>query len=259
MENILVTAIHRVVFVGKKEYTEKSSTFSNKLLHHELIFHISGHAKVTFDDQILFTQADTIRFLPAGNWREYRVDREEAGECIDIVFDANVPIAEKAFTQRVENQVRMKALFQKLFAVWVGREEGYYYECMALFYQILAELQKKNYLPGRQYQTIKPAIAYIDEHFTDGKISMDFLAQCCGISTSYLKKLFVRKFGISPNRYIIQRKIHFACDLLLMHRYSIAQVAAMCGFEDVSFFSRQFKEYVGVAPTVYSREYQSSK
>ena len=120
-------------------------------------------------------------------------------------------------------------------------------------------MQKQNYIPQNQYDSIKPAIEYILANFLKSKISVPFLADKCNISEVYLKKLFVKKFGMSPIRYIIQLKINHACDLLRSGQYTVSRISELCGYDNVYFFSRQFKEYVGTSPTVFAEKYISSK
>ena len=69
-----------------------------------------------------------------------------------------------------------------------------------------------------------------------------------------------RETGFSPTtvkRYIIQKKINYACELLLLGRYSINQIAELCNFSDVYYFSKQFKEQMGVSPTEYIKKHKS--
>jgi AraC-like DNA-binding protein len=62
-----------------------------------------------------------------------------------------------------------------------------------------------------------------------------------------------------PSKYIIQMKINFATELLRSGLYSITQIADMCGYETPYFFSRQFKEYVGLSPTDFAEKFKVSK
>ena len=255
-----ITNINRVILVGKDEYKEKVISFTNnKSTHNELIYHISGKSIVSFNGQVLETSENTIRFLPAGEIKEYTVDRIERGECIDIVFDTNEPIVDAAFVLKLKQSEKIKSLFKKIFAVWVAKDDGYYFECVSIIYKIFAELQKTNYIPENQFLAIKPAIDYIENHFLDNKITSADITSCCDISYPYIKKLFVKKFGLSPVRYSIQLKINYACDLLKSGLYTISQIAEICGYKDVYFFSRQFKEYIGISPTDFINKYKSSK
>lgn len=146
-----------------------------------------------------------------------------------------------------------------MFSVWVAKNDGYYFECISLLYKIFAEMQKEIYIPEKQYNLIKPAIDFINENFMDRKISIETLAEKCGISESYLKRLFIKSFGVPPTKYIIQLKINYACDLLRSELYTVTQTAEMCGYNDVYFFSRQFKNQLGISPTEFINKYKSSK
>ena len=257
--NFIITEIRRIIYVGKDEYTEKRTSFSNFVNSNELIFHLSGHAMVYFNGKTLETTSGTVRFLPRGETSEYTVERITPGDCIDIFFHADRPISDEAFVLNITENDRIRALFKKAFSVWVSKREGYYFECISLLYKIFAELQKETYLPEKVFEKIKPALDYIDEHFRDEDISAEHLAELCGISYSYLKKLFLRKFGAPPKKYIINMRINYACDLLQSGLCTVSQTAEMCGYRDIYFFSRQFKEYMGISPSEFVEKYQSSK
>ena len=252
--------IKRVILVGKDEYREQVTSFtSNKTCCNELIFHLSGESTVFFNGKRLEITKDSIRFLPQGEIHEYIVKRKERGECIDIFFDTDVPVTNEAFVLKLKQSEKIKSLFKKIFSVWAAKNDGYYFECISIIYKIFSELQKKNYIPESQFNSIKPAIDYIERHFLDKKIATEELASCCAISYPYIKKLFVKKFGVPPIKYSIQLKINYACDLLKSELYTISQTAEICGYNDIYFFSRQFKEYMGLSPTDFINKYKSSK
>lgn len=251
---MVITQINGVVFVDKNRYPEKKTVFSGPLRSQELIFHFSGQNTVHFNGSVLEERAGTVRYLPQGAVAEYTVERSAYGACVDVFFHSDVPLAEEAFVLHLEENNRIGSLFRKLFALWVGKGSGYYPACMALLYQILAELQKRNYIPEKQYNQIRPAIRYLESHFPNPELSMEELAQLCGISYSYMKKLFLSKFGCPPKKYLIQRKLQYACDLLRTGQYTVTEIAGMCGFDSVPYFSRQFKAYMGVSPREFPGE-----
>ncbi len=260
--NFLITGITRAVFVGKNEYPQERVVFKNQVTHNELIYNFTGKNTVCFNGKIMNVEENMIRFLPKGENREYIVKNQKIGhgpECIDIFFDTDSPVTDEAFVMKCNNSEKVGNLFKKLFTVWVSKNDGYYFECISLLYKIFAEMQKTNYIRQSQYDAIKPAINYIENNFLEKKISVPLLAEKCRISESYLKKLFVKKFGVTPVKYVIQMKINYACDLLSSERYSISEVAEMCGYDNVYYFSRQFKEYVGTSPTLFMQRYKSSK
>jgi YesN/AraC family two-component response regulator len=62
--------------------------------------------------------------------------------------------------------------------------------------------------------------------------------------------------GIPPIQYINRRRIEKAQQLLLSSDDSLYRIAAQVGFADVYYFSRLFKQYVGLAPSYYQKRRQ---
>ena len=245
--------------VGKDEYPDRMLSFKHKTNNNELIFHFSGHDTVYFNGLVLETKPNTIRFLPKGEIEQYDVIRHEPGECIDVVFDADRPIADRAWVMDVAQNEKIGILFKKIFATWVGKNNGYYFESISILYKIFAELQNTRYVPKQHYLKIKPAVDVIHDRFLQEELSIDTLAEMCGMKESYFQRLFKEKYGVAPKKYIIQLKINHACELLRLERYTVTQIAALCNFSDVYFFSRQFKEHMGITPTQFIKKYKSSK
>lgn len=258
-EKFVITEIKRIVMVGKNEYSTPMISFGHTVNHNELIFHFSGHTTVFFDDLVLETKPNTIRFLPKGETNRYDVLRHERGECIDVCFSADRPLSSQAFVMNVAQGEKLGALFKKLFSTWVSKKEGYYFESVSLLYRIFAEMQKDTAKPSRHKLKIAPAMDMIHSDFLKQDFSLSELAAICKMGESYFQKLFKEIYGIYPKKYIIQLKINHACDLLRLERYTVTQIAELCNFSDVYFFSRQFKEYMGISPSDFSKKYRSSK
>jgi AraC-like DNA-binding protein len=258
-EKFVITEIRRVIMVGKDEYKEQKTSFKHNIQSNELIFNFSGHSTVYFNGIVLEQYPKTIRFLPKGETSRYEVFRHERGECIDVFFDTDRPISDSAFLLSAAKNESIGVLFKKLFSTWVGKAKGYYFECISLLYKIFTELQNDSYVPSEHYLKIKPAVDHIRESFLTEDISVPTLAKMCGITESYFGRLFKEKYGTSPKKHIIGMKINHATELLRLGDYSVTSVAEMSGFSDVYFFSRQFKEYIGLTPTEFVKKYKSSK
>ena len=257
--NFIITGIDRVIMVGPNEYKSLYTSFSNNLKYNELIFHFSGQSTVYFDNLVLETNPNTIRFLPEGSFSRYDVLRREHGECIFVAFSADRPISDKAFVISSLRKESIGNLFKKMFSVWIGKGDGYYFETISILYKIFAEIQKERYTPAAHYLKIKPAADFIHDRFLKEELSVSALSNMCGIKESYFKRLFKEKYGMPPKKYIIQLKINHACELLRLKEYSVTEIAEICNFSDIYFFSRQFKEYVGITPTQFAEKYKSSK
>ena len=95
--DFVITGIDRIILVGKEEYPEEKTSFSTEVICNELIFHFSGDMTNYFDDQVFEVKAGTVRFLPKGHASRYDVVRRESGECIDVFFSTDRPVADRAF------------------------------------------------------------------------------------------------------------------------------------------------------------------
>lgn len=258
-EKFIITDIKRVIMVGRDEYLDEVTSFSHVLYSNEIIFHFSGESTVMFDDQTLETTPNTVRFLPKGRVSRYDVYRRDFGDCIDIFFQTDRAVSQKAFVVDATKNERIGRLFTRLFTTWIAKEEGYYHECISLLYSIFSELEKRRYFAEKQFLKIKPAVDVIHNSFLHETPTVAELAERSGISESYLKALFIKKYGVPPKKYIVQLKVDYACELLKLGRYTVTQVAELSNFSDVYFFSRQFKAYMGITPTQFIKKYKSSK
>lgn len=247
-KDVIVTKICNIIFFDAKTLGSKFSSFKPFLPHNELILHLSGRSSILFDNRVYECEKGTLRYLPKGKHKNYDVHRREIGDCIDIFFESDLPFSDKAFSLNFQNNVAFEALFKKASSLWLSKGEGYYHKCLSIVYEILFELEKHQYAPESKLKLIDPAIDFINENFLKEKISIERLAEISGISQSYLKKLFVKRFGVTPLKYVIQLKTNYACDLLKTGVYSVSQVAEICGYSNLYFFSRQFKEYSGISP-----------
>ena len=92
-------------------------------------------------------------------------------------------------------------------------------------------------------------IKYIKENLTDKNISVEMLANKAYMSTSHFHKKFKNTLGISPIDYINAEKIKFAKKLIKENPQSrISEIAFKSGFNNVSYFNRQFKKMEIMTP-----------
>lgn len=258
-QTFIITEIARVIYVGASEYPDSRTSFCANLKNHELIFHFSGEAILNLGGKEYLLQENTLRLMAQGDHGNYDITRIKTGDCIDIFFQTDTPVFSECLIRQMTENDKIGLLFKRIFNLWVQRDEGYYLKCMSILYDILARIQAENYLPEAKYSKIAPAVKYITDHFRTGDINCESLAEMCGISYSYLKQIFIEKYKASPKQYIVQIRMNYACNLLLSGLFSINQVAEQCGFSETSFFSRQFKKYVGSSPRDFIKKYESSK
>ena len=89
---------------------------------------------------------------------------------------------------------------------------------------------------------------------------IDIRAYCAdnGFGYESFRKKFKKKLGISPTRYIVQKRLDQACHLLRASNYSITEIADMLGYGSPFEFSNQFKNQFGVFPKHFRGDRKSS-
>lgn len=93
---------------------------------------------------------------------------------------------------------------------------------------------------------------YIREHLAE-ELSRNELAAAVYLSPDYLSHLFPEKTGMSLTAYITGERIRRAKELLVQNHLSIRDVALASGFQNISYFSKQFKRVTGMTPQEFRK------
>ncbi len=103
----------------------------------------------------------------------------------------------------------------------------------------------------------KPFIRQIMEANFNFNLSLEEFARLCHRSVSSFKRDFKKHYNLSPGKWLLTKRLEYSAHLLKSSESSITQIVFECGFEDLSHFSRAFKEKFGVSPLNFRRETQA--
>lgn len=96
-------------------------------------------------------------------------------------------------------------------------------------------------------------LLFVDENFQND-CTLKHVAKHLRYDYPYLSKLFVQMTGMTFTEYLNNYRIYQACYLLKNGSLSIAEIANLCGYNQLRTFHRNFKEIIGKSP----REYRGS-
>ena len=148
--------------------------------------------------------------------------------------------------------------FLRAEKAWKEKRAGYEEQCLSCQYAVIAYLKNSSsYAPSGYGKLLSPAVEYIHENYAEKKLYGAELAALCGISETYFRRLFAGTYGVTPVEYANALRIGRAKDLLSergdaktknREAYTIGEIAELCGFSDVYYFSRLFKKLTGYSP-----------
>lgn len=94
-------------------------------------------------------------------------------------------------------------------------------------------------------------LAYIDENCYDTELSLQMISEHFKVSSKYLSLLCRKRYDMTYLQYIQDKRIRRAAQLLSEKKYSLSEIAVMCGYANQLTFRRNFKSIMGVNPSDY--------
>lgn len=97
--------------------------------------------------------------------------------------------------------------------------------------------------------TIKEVRTYLEGHFSNPNLSLDYLSEVFHIQPKYLSKLFKEETGQKFVDFLIGLRMQHAHQLLATTVDSVQDIAEKVGYTSAISFRRVFKKVIGVSPS----------
>lgn len=222
----------------------------------DITYVISGQAEYTINDKKYLVSAGDLLCIPLGSRRTAVSCPEELMECYcynGIIRDINA----KDLTMplplicNIGLHEDIIALYNELNSVWRLRDPGYILKARAIFmmllqryFQIIIYQKDTSVMDTR----IKKVLHYMSNHFNQ-PLTVQKMAELVGLSDMYFGCLFKQETGMSFRKLLTSIRMNRAEEMLYSGEYKINEIADACGFSDVFYFSKLFKENRGFAPS----------
>ncbi len=235
--------------VGKSKFLTYSGSHTHR--EWEIVLNLEGEGMATSGDTTLPIKRGTVICIPPGTPHT----KAATGGFRDIfIHYPTLPLPTSGACLWFEDEDhRVEQLLCMIHAIYYKKEGSYreITEHLALaLEQIVVERVGAKAVDARVSHIANMAV----ENFDDPDFSIADEMAKAGYCTDHLRRLFRRAFGESPLEYLITLRVNYAKKLLRENdclRYTVAQIAAMAGFSDISYFSRIFKKRTGVSPRAY--------
>lgn len=102
--------------------------------------------------------------------------------------------------------------------------------------------------------TIKNIVNYICDNFYDSNLNLNELLKRTGYAEDYIRAQFRVFTGKTPTEFLTEARISHACYLIDVYKgsLSLTEISEKCGYTDYVYFSRRFKQIIGVSPKEYA-------
>lgn len=98
-----------------------------------------------------------------------------------------------------------------------------------------------------QLGRLQGVLEWIGQHLSN-ELSNAELAERAGVSESHFRRIFQEAMGMTPHRYVLRLRLERVHELLTRTSFSIARVAAQCGFNSQSHMTACFSAAYGITP-----------
>ena len=126
---------------------------------------------------------------------------------------------------------------------------GCLYELISLFYSDSINRQNAAF-----YRRLIHAKEYIEQYFYQ-PISLEKLAKLSNMSVTNFRREWKKLYSETPLQYRDSIRLYYAKEYLNSGYYTVTEIAEKCGFDDVSYFVRFFKQKTGFTPGEFKKKF----
>ncbi|QLG41213.1 helix-turn-helix domain-containing protein [Paenibacillus sp. E222] len=124
---------------------------------------------------------------------------------------------------------------------------------LRIYRKMTSERSVNDILFSSQKQTsVSRVLHYLNQNYTEN-VSLDDLSKTLHLNKYYICHSFKETTGYTISNYVIRKRVAEAKKMLLSTDAPILSISETLGFNTPVYFSRAFKQYVGVSPQVFRK------
>lgn len=240
--------------------------------HHEISLSLTGEfvttkQTATGQRKVVHRTPDAMCLVPAG--QPVSIDWSDYAECLTLAVEPTL-LARAAAESSYAGQIELKEVYdQSDPLIWqiglalLAESEAHepvgrlYAESLAntlafhLFrHYNVGEAQAVASVGGLTGRRLRLATEFINAHLAED-VTLADIATVVDLSPFHFARAFKRTTGLTPQQYLMQRRIERAKDLLTKEDLPIVEVSAQVGFKNQSHFTTFFRRYTATTPKVW--------
>ena len=174
----------------------------------------------------------------------------------DFCSENGIPVSELRFREHISGDAALRDKFLAVARAYTGNEEfkeaairsAALVLLLSLAQNYRVSVQEEQSVDNNHLENVKEAVKFIKEHY-DKPMSVEEISRAAGLSKSYFSRIFKAVTGYTVVTYINLVRCRNAAKLLSSGKFKVNEAAALCGFENMSYFTRTYKQVMGVLPS----------
>lgn len=196
---------------------------------------------------------DTIYECIVFNPEDFSIGSSDLRDFFEKLFGHELYVNE-FFKKSSAVAERAKALFENMS---LERNSASRILCIGSVFSLFGEILNSSEFSGqrngagnifkRNEPKLKKVLVFIRSNY-DRHITLSEMAQVCEMSPKYFCSYFKKMTKMTPTQYLLFYRAEKSAKQLLQTEISITTIAFACGFSDLSYYIKVFKERFGVSP-----------
>ena len=154
------------------------------------------------------------------------------------------------------NRNSERSVYDTLFKKWrtdLIKLEGSENRINYIFEQYQKEMEQTNSENEVEY-VVRKIRKLAEENFADHECNVAWIANKLYMTSGYVGRIFNKSTGIGLMEYITECRMKAACQLLSEENISVSKIAAQVGYTDANYFTKAFRNKMGMSPSEYRKK-----
>ena len=243
----ILDRVHRCEYPHGREYYGLVYVLSGQAEYH---FYTGERITVSDGDTLFLSPNAAYSIVTAKEFKHYTVNFDIHEEFSKLgILDTPYCLLKKEDSEQLERK------FKKIVSIWTVKKTGYEMESVGCLYELLSlfYFEHTNRQNSASYQRLFPAKEYIEQQFYL-PITLEYLAKLSNMSVTNFRREWKKLYPEAPLQYRDSIRIYYAKEYLNSGYYTVTEIAEKCGFDDVSYFVRFFKQKTGLTPGEFKKK-----
>ena len=220
----------------------------------ELLFCIDGEASVLLNSSLIKMEKGSLIVINSGTLHTISTKSNCIYHCLLIAYSfleqMGMCTDENEFCNLIKDK-KAEEFFCRFFTEFDNKIPGYE---VALKGEILIFMSYlfRNYLKTdnieKPCRIMLEAVKYVKKNYHK-KIILDDVSRAIGMSKYHFSRKFNKYIGCNFSQYLQQVRCYEAQRLIMETSLTLMEISLLCGFEDISYFSKVYKKTIGVLPS----------